>query len=97
MADTTEREALSRLEAAVEQLVEDRAEVQARAQDAGARLREMESRLEALERDGVDTASLEQELGELKHQNAELIERITEGRTGVDKILARIRFLEDRN
>lgn len=43
-----------------------------------------------------DPAALAQRVTELEAQNADLRSRIEQGREGVDRILASIRFLEDR-
>lgn len=84
------------LEEAIDRLIE---ELRAARQEAEA-ARERASRGDELLRqfaDGKqDPAALAERAKDLEAQNEELRDRIRRGREGVDRILASIRFLEDR-
>lgn len=93
---STEFQAFSRLERAVA--------------EAGARIRELRSNLEkardrGLEMEGllqsftggeVDPSSLLARLQALEAENLDMKERLEKGKTGVERLLARIRFLEEQ-
>ncbi len=67
-----------------------------RAREAESRLEALEKRIKAAARSGVDPVSLQETIGRLRERNAELTERINAGRQGVDRLLSRIKFLEER-
>lgn len=84
------------LEEAIDRLIEELREAR-REVDAA---RERADRGDQLLRQFVDgrqdPAALAERAKELEEQNEELRDRIRRGREGVDRILASIRFLEDR-
>ena len=94
--DGVERQALNRLEAAVSRLIESRSEIKSRALDAEQRIHDLEKLLGQSEEDQLDVTKLRNDLAELKAQNSNLKVRISEGREGVEKLLSRIRFLEEQ-
>lgn len=94
--DGVERQALSRLEDAVLQLIESRADIESRALEAQERIDGLEKQLRQSQEGDRDVTMLRDTLGELKAQNADLRARISEGREGVDRLLSRIRFLDDQ-
>lgn len=95
-ADAGDRQALSRLEAAVTRILEETARLRARARDGETRLAELEALLRRFEGGEDDPARLQERLSRVEAENRELRTRIREGREGVERLLARIRFLEDR-
>ena len=94
--DGVERQALSRLEDAVLQLIESRADIESRALEAQERIDGLEKQLRQSQEGDRDVTMLRDTLGELKAQNADLRARISKGREGVDRLLSRIRFLDDQ-
>ena len=94
--DGVESQALRRLEAAVLQLIESRADIESRALEAQERIDGLEKLLGQSQAGELDVTLLRDTLGELKAQNADLRARISEGREGVDGLLSRIRFLDDQ-
>ncbi len=109
-ADRSERESLLRLEAAVGQLLDAWELSESRLREAERRLVETEERLRAAtERvaelegvldhsgDGVsEVAALVERVARLEVENGELRERLGEASRGVDRLLARLRFLQDQ-
>lgn len=87
---------MNRLEEAIDRLIE---ELRAARQEVEA-ARERADRGDQLLRQFVDgrqdPGALAERAKELEVQNEELRDRIRRGREGVDRILASIRFLEDR-
>ena len=94
--DAPERQALSRLEAVAERLIEERAAVADQAREAEDRVRELKTLLSEFPEGKVDMVILEKAITRLRDQNAELKGRMAEGREGVERILSRIRFLENQ-
>lgn len=94
--ELAEGQALSRLEAAVDRLLKDRAAAIDRARAAEARAEELGAHLKAAAEDGSDPVALREAVSKLQIQNADLRERIGVGREGVERLLSRIRFLEQR-
>jgi predicted nuclease with TOPRIM domain len=64
-----------------------------RAQEEGREMRELLRKFTAGE---ADPAHLMSRLGELESENQELLDRMKTGKEGVDRLLARIRFLEEQ-
>lgn len=91
-----EGQALSRLEAVVERLLSEHAAALGRAGAAEARIEELEAHLKAMAEDGSDPVALRETISMLEDHNADLRNRIGRGREGVERLLARIRFLEQR-
>ena len=95
--DGAERQALARVEGAVTRLLETVDGLRARTTRAEARVAEVETLLRRFTRGDADPASLERRVRELGEENAELRRRLEEGREGVDRLLARIRFIEEQS
>ncbi len=95
-AEVTERQALSRLEIAVGRLLEDRATAVSRAKEAEERIQELEALLGKFTKGKLDAVSLEEAVGNLQDQNAELRRRIIKGGEGVERLLSRVKFLENQ-
>jgi len=109
--DIAAREALARLEAVVGHLLDEwpglgerLREAELRLREAEARLRETEEKkleleglLEAVRSDrGGDIVELRERLNRAEADNEELRARVTEGAESVDRLLSRLRFLEDQ-
>ena len=96
MPDSMEQQALSRLEAAVERLLQERAAVAGQERETEDRVRGLETLLGEFTEGKVDTASLEKAIARLRDENAQLKGRMAEGREAVERILSRLRFLENQ-
>jgi len=94
--DATERQALSRLEAAVGVLLTERAELERRLQDAEERVGRLEELLRRFTRGEEDPATLQAQVIELRVENEALRTRMEEGREGIDRLLTQLRFLEEQ-
>jgi predicted RNase H-like nuclease (RuvC/YqgF family) len=96
-SETIERQALLRLESAVGRLLSELEALRARSERAEVRVTEVETLLRRFTKGDVDPADLERASRQLVAENAELRERIEESREGVDRLLARIRFMEEQS
>lgn len=94
--DAAEREALTRLEAVVGRLIDRSEELSARASKAEARARELETLLKRFAKGDSDPALLQATVTALRSEAEDLRKRLHAGREGVDRILSRMRFLEER-
>lgn len=83
-----------RLELAVRRLLEDYQLSRNRALSAERRVGELESALAALAGGGPDPIALRKRIGELEQENGELRERLERARQEVERIMARLEFLE---
>ncbi len=81
------------LEGAVERILQELRGTRQEVQEAKARLR----RLEELVGEEGDGGALVDHLQRLERENEDLRGRLAEGRELVDRILARVQFLEDRS
>lgn len=88
--------ALDPLETAVERAVEEVRAVRERAAEAEARAERNEQLLRQFVDGREDPGALASRVAELEAENESLRARIEQGREGVDRMLASIRFLEDR-
>ncbi|TVP47068.1 MAG: hypothetical protein EA350_05860 [Gemmatimonadales bacterium] len=95
--ETVERQALLRLEGAVGRLLAEVEALRERSERAEVRVTEVETLLRRFTKGDVDPADLQRASRELVAENAELRERIEESREGVDRLLARIRFMEEQS
>lgn len=86
--------AWDRLELAVRRLMDDYVAQQTRASAAEARIRELESKLSAISGGGLDPIELERRVGDLEAENQRLRERLEKARAEIERIMARLRFLE---
>jgi hypothetical protein len=88
--------AFPRLEEAVDAAVSRVGELRDRLRESQGEGRDMEELLRKFTGDGEDPATLLGRLRALEIQNEELLQRLRQGREGVDRLLARIRFLEEQ-
>ena len=95
-ADAPDGKACGRLETAVARLLKEHAAALGRVRAAETRLQELEKRLNDARKSGADPSQLQETIGLLRERNAELEKRIDAGRAGVDRLLSRVRFLEER-
>ena len=95
-ADAPDGKAFGRLETAVARLLKEHAAALGRARAAEARLQELEKRVNEARKSGSDPVQLQETISHLRERNADLEKRIDAGRAGVDRLLSRIRFLEER-
>lgn len=94
--DRPEAAALAALEYAVRDALEHLRNVSERARAAEARTAELQRIVERFTGDTDQARRLVGSLGALEDENTELRSRIEEGRAGVERLLAKIRFLEDQ-
>lgn len=91
-----EREALKGLERTAAQAVKRLQALRARAEEAEARSAEFQELLKRFTADGGEAGRLLTRLRTLEAENADLRARLDKGREGVDRMLARVRFLEEQ-
>lgn len=91
-----ERETFVRLEAAVGRLLEEYAQMRERALRAETHARSLEELLTRYRTGTEDPGELVTRLRSTKLENQELRSRLEEGRDGVERLLAQIRFLEEQ-
>ncbi|MEX0979909.1 MAG: hypothetical protein WDZ89_02375 [Gemmatimonadota bacterium] len=92
----SERQALARLEEAVGRALERMSALQRRATGAEARVRDLEALLRRFTSGDDNPARLMDRLRLLQEENDELRARLNEGREGAERLLARIRFIEEQ-
>ncbi|TVP57029.1 MAG: hypothetical protein EA351_06795 [Gemmatimonadales bacterium] len=92
-----ERKALSEVEGAVGRLLEEMDRLRQRTLRAETRVRDVEALLRRFTRGDDDPAQLQKRATELQAENEEMRGRIEEGRESVERLLARIRFLEEQS
>ena len=90
------RESLGRLEEVVGRLIEDRRRLDEHVQQTDARVRDLEGLLRRFTKGETDPASLQAKIARLEAENEALRERMRQGREGVDRLLSRVRFLDER-
>ena len=88
--------AMEPLEAAVERAIEEVRAARQRAVEAEARADRSDQLLRQFVDGREDPGALAGRVTELEAENERLRSRIEQGRAGVDRMLASIRFLEDR-
>lgn len=91
-----EREGFAELEDAVGTLLTQMDKLRKRAAKAEGRLQEAEALLRGFKKGKDDPARLQRRLSDLERENRKLRDRIDEGREGVERLLGRIRFLEEQ-
>lgn len=91
-----ERAALRYLDAQVKEAVERLQALRLRAEAAERRSAELQSLLSRFTDDDAAAARALTRLGALEAENAQLRERLEQGRAGVERMMARLRFLEDQ-
>ncbi len=91
-----EEEALTVLEAAVAKAVEQLSHMTRRVEDAEAKSTELEEVVKRLTGDVGEASRLLSRLQRLEDENLDLRERLHQGRDGVERLLAKVRFLENQ-
>lgn len=91
-----EQAAFARLEGAVERLLTRLADESTRAEAAEARSTELSQLVQRFTGDEAEAGRLLTRLKRLENENADLKGRLDRGRTGVERMIARIRFLENQ-
>lgn len=86
--------AWDRLELAVRRLMDDYMAQQARAAAAEARSQELETTLASIAGGGPDPIELNRRIAELEAENRNLLERLQRARAEIERIMARLQFLE---
>ena len=89
------RQALTELEQAVGRVLEEVESLRGRVKESESRTRNVEELLRRFTKGEVDPGNLQERLSELEAMNQGLLDRIDSGREGVERVLARIRFLEE--
>ena len=89
------RRALADLDGAVGRILTELEVLRGRLKESEKRTGDVEELLRRFTKGDVDPGSLQGSVEQLRSENSELRERIEQGRAGVEKILARIRFLEE--
>jgi predicted nuclease with TOPRIM domain len=93
---TDPRKRLRSLEKAVEGLIDRLEGAQVRAAAAEDRRKEVEGLLRKMTDGKADPAAMSARLRELEAENAELRARVDRGLAGVERVLSRVRFMEDQ-
>jgi predicted RNase H-like nuclease (RuvC/YqgF family) len=84
------------VDAAVGRAVQRLRDLEARARAADDRAAEIEQLLERMASGDESPVQMKDELDRLQRENADLRQRLDQGREGVERLLARIRFLEEQ-
>ncbi len=92
--EPADRVALTELEGSVGALLDRIVEVSARAEEAEAKSEELEEIVRRFTGDEAEAGRLLTRLSDLEEENTDLHGRLEKGRSGVDRLLAKIRFLE---
>ena len=90
-----ERAAFQELDAAVGGLIEELATLKGRASEAESTSAELEELVQRFTGDDAEAGRLLTRLSDLEGENTDLKERLERGRAGVDRLIARIKFLEE--
>ncbi|MEX2467518.1 MAG: hypothetical protein WD995_11455 [Gemmatimonadota bacterium] len=88
--------ALNALEQAVTAALERLENVSRRASEAEAKATELQRVLDRFTGDSGEARRLVGQFGALEEENVDLRRRVDEGRQGIERLLAQIRFLEDQ-
>lgn len=91
-----ERTALQTLDGAVGAVLDEIARLRAAVRERDGRIREAESLLAQMSEGEESPVRMRRRLDELEAENVELRARLEEGREGVARLLAKIRFLEEQ-
>lgn len=94
--ETPERETLLRVELAVGRAVERIRELESEVRDARRRAGELDRVLVRIAGGELEPTDLVERLRALEEENADLRGRLAAGRERVERLLAKIRFLEER-
>ncbi len=90
------RKRLRSLEKAVERLIDRLEEAEGRVSAAEKRRNEVEKLLRQMTNGKADPAAMSERLGQLEAENSDLRERVDRGLEGVERLLSRVRFMEDQ-
>jgi len=90
------RDAFGRLETAVDVVLDRVSELESRLRVAEARARELDGVLKRISEGELQPSDLLDRLRSLEGENDRLRERLDQGREGVERLLAKIRFLEEQ-
>jgi predicted RNase H-like nuclease (RuvC/YqgF family) len=93
---TPDRVALQNLDGAVGAVLAELGRLRERLAEREGRVREVESLLAEMSAGEESPARMRRRLDHLEAENAELRLRLDEGREGVERLLAKIRFLEEQ-
>jgi chromosome segregation ATPase len=88
--------AFDQLEGAIDQALTQVSELRQRTRAAESRTGELESLLERFSSGQENPGDYEERLRTLEALNGDLVGRLEKGREGVERLLARIRFLEEQ-
>lgn len=91
-----DKAAMAELESVVGQALSRLAELRSRAEEAEARSTELEELLRRFTGDEGEAGRLLTRLRTLEAENTDLRNRVAQGREGVERMLARLRFLEEQ-
>ena len=91
-----EREAFAALESAVGHVVERLEQMSLRIQSAEAKSLELDEIVKRFTGNEEEAGRILTRLRQLEAENADLKGRLAEGRAGVDRLLSKIRFLENQ-
>ena len=94
--DSPERAALKRLDGAVQSALGQVKELTDRARTAEARSRELEALLDRFSRGGENPGAYMERLRALEEENGDLQGRLANGRETAERLLAKVRFLEEQ-
>lgn len=89
-------DSLKRLDRAVGRLIDALEKERERSRQAKGRVAELEKLLKRFEKNGVDPTALSGKVKRLQKENRELKSRIKRGREGAERVLAKIKFLEEK-
>jgi chromosome segregation ATPase len=95
-ADAAPGQVLAELEGSVSRLLGRLHGLQERLETSETRERKLEEILERLKEGESDPVELQERVHALEAENRDLKERLNQGRDGVKRLLARIRFLEEQ-
>ena len=94
--EQTDRTALTALESAVGGLLDRLSDVSARAVEAEGKSEELEVLVKRFTGDDAEAGRMLTQMKGLEDENKDLRGRLKTGRAGVDRLLAKIRFLEEQ-
>lgn len=95
-SDTGAAEGFDRLEDAVGELIDRLSATRLRAEQAEAKNAELVDLVQRFTGNEEEAERLMSRLGRLEEENDELRSRLEQGRAGVERMIARIRFLESQ-
>lgn len=94
--DRPDREAFADLDDAVSRTLERLDEMETRVREVSDRAAQLEGLLERFRAGEEDPAEIASRAERLREENRDLRDRLARGRKGVERLLARIRFLEEQ-